>query len=67
MAARGLVDGDVIEFPLRQSHIADATGLTTVHVCRVNNAFRKDGLFAIQDGRLRVLDLPKLRRIADVM
>jgi CRP-like cAMP-binding protein len=67
LAARGLIAGDEFEFPLRQSHIADATGLTTVHVCRVLNSFRKDRLFTIRDGTLCLFDLPKLRRIADVM
>lgn len=65
--ASGLVKGDTMEFPLRQSHLADATGLTTVHVCRVINALRKEGVFAMQDGTLKILDLTALRRIADVM
>lgn len=65
--ANGMVHGDTIEFPLRQSHIADATGLTTVHVCRVINAYRKQGIFAIDDGVLRILDLAALRRFSDVM
>jgi CRP/FNR family transcriptional regulator, anaerobic regulatory protein len=65
--ASGMVNGDTIEFPLRQSHIADATGLTTVHVCRVINAYRKQGIFAIDDGVLRILDLATLRRFSEVM
>jgi len=60
-------NGDIIEFPLRQSHIADATGLTTVHVCRVINACRKQGIYAIEDGTLRILDLAALRRLGEVM
>ncbi len=67
LATRGVINSDAIEFPLRQSHIADATGLTTVHACRVINSFRKAGLFAIEDGILRIFDLAKLRRIVDVM
>jgi CRP/FNR family transcriptional regulator, anaerobic regulatory protein len=63
----GAVNGDVIEFPLRQSHIADATGLTTVHVFRVINACRKQGIYAIEDGTLRILDLAALRRLGEVM
>lgn len=65
--ANGMINGDAIEFPLRQSHIADAMGLTTVHVCRVLNSLRKQGVFAIEDGVLRISDLAVLRRIANVM
>jgi len=32
LAARGMVKDQSFEFPLRQQHIADAVGLTTVHV-----------------------------------
>jgi hypothetical protein len=42
-------------------------GLTTVHVCRVINSLRKQGVFAIEDGVLRIFDLAALRRIANVM
>ena len=31
LAKRGMVQGNAMEFPLRQHHIADATGLTPVH------------------------------------
>jgi CRP/FNR family transcriptional regulator len=65
LAARGLVSGESSPFPLRQSHIADATGLTTVHVSRTIGAFRKDGIFAVEDGMLKIFDLAKLRRIGD--
>lgn len=67
LAARGMINGDAIEFPLRQTHIADATGLTTVHVCRVINMFRKSGVFAIEGGVLKIFDLARLRRIAEVL
>ena len=66
LAARGFVENESFAFPLRQTHIADATWLTTVHVSRVLGGLRKAGLLAIDDGTLTILDLPKLRRIADV-
>jgi CRP/FNR family transcriptional regulator len=65
LAARGLASSDSCPFPLRQSHIADATGLTTVHVSRTIGAFRKDGVFAVEDGMLKIIDLAKLRRIGE--
>lgn len=67
LAGRGMVTDETFRFPLRQTHIADATGLTTVHVSRVLGGLRKAGLLAIDEGVLRILDLPKLRRIADVV
>lgn len=49
----------------RLQHIADATGLMPVHVNRVLGAFRNDG-FMVSDGKLRILGLAALRRIADM-
>ena len=63
--ARGLVHEESCAFPLRQSHIADATGLTTVHVSRTLSTFRRDGIFAIEDGTLRIFNPAKLRRISE--
>ena len=63
---RGMVQGDPIEFefPLRQHHIADATGLTPVHVSKVLTEFRRNGLINISERSLTILDLPAFRRVA---
>lgn len=53
-----------VEFPLRQHHIADATGLTPVHVSKVLSEFRRSGLIKISERSLTVLDLAGFRRIA---
>jgi len=45
------------EFPLRQEDIADALGLTTVHVSRTLAALKKKGLVILQLGRLTLPDL----------
>lgn len=63
LEARGLVHDQSFEFPLRQLQIADAVGLTPVHVSRVMSLLRNSGLIATQNGILHILDLPKLRRI----
>ena len=55
-----------MEFPLRQHHIADATGLTAVHVNRVMSAVRSAGLIETNERSLTILDLPGLRRAADM-
>jgi CRP-like cAMP-binding protein len=57
-------DGNSVEFPLRQTHIADATGLTTVYVNKVLGDFRHDGLADISDRSLQILDMTKLRKLA---
>jgi len=53
-----------MEFPLRQHHIADAVGLTPVHVSKVLSEFRRGGLIKISQRSLTVLDPAGLRRVA---
>jgi len=53
-----------MEFPLRQHHIADATGLTPVHVSKVLSEFRRNGLVKISDRSLAILDPTGFRRVA---
>ena len=60
----GKVKDGAIEFPLRQTHIADATGLTTVYVSKVINLFRNDNLVEYSGRSLKLLDIEKLRQIA---
>lgn len=50
-------------FPLRQQHIADATGLTPVHVSRVISQFRRENILDLSNGRLTVLDRERLERL----
>jgi len=53
-----------MEFPLRQHHIADATGLTPVHVSKVLSKLRRSGLIKISDRALTILDPVGFRRVA---
>jgi CRP/FNR family transcriptional regulator len=62
--ARGMVDGRTMPFPLRQHHLADATGLTSVHVNKVLARLRRDGLVEVRDRSMTLPDLPALRRLA---
>jgi CRP-like cAMP-binding protein len=64
LAQRGMTTGETMDFPLRQHHIADATGLTSVHVSKVLSEFRRNRLIEITDRSLAILDLDGLRRIA---
>jgi CRP/FNR family transcriptional regulator len=65
LGARGLVQENSFAFPLRQRHIADATGLTPVHVSRVIGSFRNAGLIEITGRFLKVLNLDELRRVSN--
>jgi len=66
LTKRKMVRGEPVEFefPLRQHHIADATGLTRVHVSKVLTEFRREGLININERSLTILDLNGFRRIA---
>jgi CRP-like cAMP-binding protein len=65
LEARKLVQPDgSFEFPLRQHHIADATGLTSVHVSKVLMEFRRRGVFSLSDRVLIVYDEGALKRSA---
>lgn len=66
VAARGLLSDNCFDMPLRQQHLADATGLTPVHVNRTLGSFRRNGLIEIADGKLTILNETALQRTADV-
>jgi CRP-like cAMP-binding protein len=55
-----------VSLPLSQVHIADATGLTAVHVCRTLKRMRQEGLLDLQKGRLVLLDQQRLAEIAQL-
>jgi CRP-like cAMP-binding protein len=68
LAKRGMARGEPVEldFPLRQRHIADAAGLTPVHVSKVLSDFRRNGLIRLSERSLTILDLAGFRRIASM-
>ena len=68
LSQRGMMQAGSMEmdFPLRQHHIADATGLTPVHVSKVLSEFRRSGLIKISDRSLTILDPIGFRRIANM-
>ena len=51
--------------PLHQDHLADALGLTTIHVNRVLRQLRERGLVTFRNGRVEFHDLESLRDLAD--
>jgi len=66
LARRGMTQTATMEmdFPLRQHHIADATGLTPVHVSKVLSEFRRSGLIKVSGRSLTILDPAEFRRVA---
>jgi len=63
MRAVGLVGEDhTCEFPISQGKIADAQGLSAVHVNRVLQELRADNLITLKGGILTVLDWDGLKK-----
>ena len=55
-----------VALPISQVLIADATGLTPVHVCRTLKEMRTAGLLSFAKGRLRVLDWAQVTGLAEM-
>ena len=64
LKAVGLVDDHSFDFPITQHHLAEANGLSLVHVNRTLQEMRRDGLIALAERRLTILDFARLKRIA---
>lgn len=52
----GQNDGGRYRFPATQAHVADALGLTAIHVNRTVRLLREEGLIEIEGKEVRVLD-----------
>src|SRR6476646_265801 len=52
------------DFPLTQNDLADATGLTSVHVNRTLQELRHDGLIQLERKQLQILDLDRIMDIS---
>lgn len=52
----GLSEGPQTVLPIAQYELADALGLTSVHVNRMLQSLRSDGLLTLERGRMKVLD-----------
>lgn len=63
--AAGLAEAYGYELPMTQEQLADAVGLTPVHVNRTLKALDTEGLIERHKRNLRILDWTKLRRAGD--
>lgn len=64
-SAAGLVSGNGCDVPLTQEMLADALGLTGVHVNRTLQTLRDTGFVEHKSGKLHVHDFDRLAAIAD--
>lgn len=61
LRAVGMADGDSCPLPVTQTELADATGLSPVHVNRTLTALREAGLATVKRRRLTIPDLDALK------
>lgn len=60
----GLADQTGFDCPLTQYHLADALGLSAVHVNRVLRHLREEGMVTFQKGKVSFLDFTALTALA---
>ncbi|WP_375763293.1 Crp/Fnr family transcriptional regulator [Bradyrhizobium sp. Pha-3] len=60
LAAMGLVVNEQFEFPITQSKLADALGLSIVHVNRVLQSFRTEGILDLKRKVVTLKDIEKI-------
>jgi CRP-like cAMP-binding protein len=60
-----LVEDHAFMLPVTQAELGDAFGLSTVHVNRVLQDFRSDGLITLHGGSLKVLDWERLQKAGE--
>src|SRR4051794_37801260 len=65
LEAVGLANVDQFELPMTQIDMADALGLSPVHVNRVIQELRRSGVLELRKHAVSIRDLPRLMQIAD--
>jgi CRP-like cAMP-binding protein len=65
LRAVGLTTDDSFQLPLTQAELGDTLGLSTVHVNRVVQELRKEGLITWRGETLVINDWPRLQQIAE--
>jgi len=63
--AAGIGSPAHFSLPMTQEDIADATGLTAVHVNRMLRELREEGVIEREGRQIRIADWPRMKRIAD--
>ena len=65
LKAVGLVQDEAFDLPITQSEFADAIGASTVHVNRVLQELRADGLIRSKGAQIQILDWERLKEAGD--
>lgn len=65
LAMVDLVRGGAFRFPVTQIDLAEAAGITPVHLNRVLRSLRERGLMTFRSGDVHILDPKALRALAD--
>lgn len=65
LASVGLVAENSVAWPMTQVELADALGISAVHVNRTLQQLRKMGVATIERQRLTIQDWPRLKAVAD--
>lgn len=60
----GLTTGTGFDLPITQNHLAEANGLSLVHMNRTLQEMRREGLIELSDRQLRIVDLDRLKRVS---
>jgi CRP-like cAMP-binding protein len=63
--AAGLSDGTAMDLPLTQEDVADALGMTSVHVNRTLSLLRTGGLADFRGGKLKIADPQRLAEVGE--
>lgn len=64
LAERGVDINQRIGFPLTHEDVADAVGVSSVHMSRVSSELRRTGIIDCRHNHIQVLDFKALRRLA---
>lgn len=65
MEVVGLGDAGGYPLPITQTDIADATGLTAIHVNRMLKGLREAGVLTFRDGAVTIGDLARLEKVGE--
>ena len=61
----GMTDGNSFNFPMTQAELGESLGLTAVHVNRTLQELRRMGLIKVEDRRVVIHDLNRLKAVAE--
>lgn len=64
-SAVGLTEGSSFKLPLTQAELGDALGLSTVHVNRILQELRAEGLITWRGETVAIEDLTRLQETAE--